>query len=317
MSSSSKHHRPSCSLSGLFASAVVVVVCACWLGGCGPALISGGSPTIAAERHSIDAGPPAGRRVSFLRAVAQIAPDGPDPDQPISQPAGPRLIFVHGTPGDATQWVNYLRTPVAGLETIAVDRLGFGSSVTVVDSAGKPVRSAITDYATQAQTLLRVVNAAPDRPILIGHSLGGPIIAMMAALEPERIGGLVILAGTLDPKLEEPAWYNYMAEWLVFSWLLSDDLRIANHEVLAAGHENSRLAYDLSRIRCPVVVVQGGKDQLVPAGHADYIKRTLIGAAAVEIILLPDAGHFLPWQHEATVRQAIERVLELGHAGSP
>jgi pimeloyl-ACP methyl ester carboxylesterase len=40
--------------------------------------------------------------------------------------------------------------------------------------------------------------------ILVGHSLGGPLIARMTMDYPELIDGLVFVAGSVAPKLEPP-----------------------------------------------------------------------------------------------------------------
>ncbi|HEY8503393.1 MAG TPA: hypothetical protein VIL46_02345, partial [Gemmataceae bacterium] len=53
-----------------------------------------------------------GMKLSYLRAPGRAD--------------GPRLLLVHGSPNEAVYWKRYLEEPVAGLETVAVDRPGFG-----------------------------------------------------------------------------------------------------------------------------------------------------------------------------------------------
>ena len=43
-------------------------------------------------------------------------------------PARPRVIFIHGSPGSSTMYVDYLRELENEAEIIAVDRLGYGGS---------------------------------------------------------------------------------------------------------------------------------------------------------------------------------------------
>ncbi|MEM9379661.1 MAG: hypothetical protein AAGB93_06885 [Planctomycetota bacterium] len=38
------------------------------------------------------------------------------------------VVYVHGTPGDAASWADYLDDPVGGARAVAVDRPGFGKS---------------------------------------------------------------------------------------------------------------------------------------------------------------------------------------------
>ena len=46
----------------------------------------------------------------------------------VGEQGADRIIFVHGTPGDANNWVDFLLNPLAGFEFIAIDRPGFGES---------------------------------------------------------------------------------------------------------------------------------------------------------------------------------------------
>jgi hypothetical protein len=84
----------------------------------GVALVTGCNPPgpeakVAAGATRLSYPVPAGYRVSYLRA---------------GDPAGRRIILVHGTPGAAEGWLDYLTNVPAGFEHIAVDRPGFGES---------------------------------------------------------------------------------------------------------------------------------------------------------------------------------------------
>ena len=56
-----------------------------------------------------------------------------------------RLIYIHGSPGLSTVFVDYLQDPIEGVESVAPDRLGFGQS--------KPNDRAILSLEEQAQSL--------------------------------------------------------------------------------------------------------------------------------------------------------------------
>ena len=101
------------------------------------------------------------------------------------------IILVHGTPGSASAWERYLEHPVANARMIAIDRLGFGRS------AKGGVERSIGEHARCLEPLLGEPGEPPA--ILVGHSLGGPIVAWAAAEFPERVAGIVIIAGALDP----------------------------------------------------------------------------------------------------------------------
>ena len=220
----------------------------------------------------------------------------------VSQAAIP-LIYVHGTPGDATNWNAYLRRPINGHPSYAIDRLGFHKS----ENGG-----VFTSFANQAAALTPLLGDVERRaPILVGHSLGGPIIARAAADYPERVAGLVIVAGSLDPKLEALQWYNHALRSPLISIWFPKAATYSNEEVIAAKRETETLSYVLNKVTCPVVILHGTKDSLVPYENVAYMRTMFSNAAVVEVVTLQDADHFIIWTDEAAVRAAIERAMAL------
>lgn len=229
-----------------------------------------------------------------------------------------RLILVHGTPGSAAGWRRYLANPIPGLRTIAFDRPGFGRTTPP---------SALVAFEDQAAALAPLLE--PDAegrwPILVGHSLGGPIVARAAADHPDRVGGIVILSGSLDPTLEKPRWFNHAADLILFRMLLTSSWRHSNEEILSAPRQTRELARVLERVRCPVVILHGTEDSLVPYANVAYMQRAFANAASVEVVRLEGADHFIPWTHESVVRNAVARLARtpgalrtgiLGRAGA-
>ncbi len=94
---------------------------------------------------------------------------------------------------------------------VSVDRLGFGRS-----TPGK-VETSLRKQAESLVPLLRSL-AGPGKPILVGHSYGGPVIAKIAMDHPELVGGLVMVAPSIDPGLEKLRWYNHVASWRFLNW---------------------------------------------------------------------------------------------------
>ncbi|MEO0629399.1 MAG: alpha/beta fold hydrolase [Planctomycetota bacterium] len=215
-------------------------------------------------------------------------------------PDGPRLIYVHGSPGDAKAFADDLVEPVPGFESVSMDRPGFGT----LRHTGP-----VTSFEMQARAIEPLlVQRDGQWPILIGHSLGGPIIARAAADFPDRVGGLVIVAGSLDPALEELRWFNHIAAAPPVRWILPGTIKTSNAEMFAAFDETTELAGVLGRVRCPVAIVHGTQDGLVPVANVDYTRRMLTNAAAIRVDVLDDQGHFLVWNKagRAAIRQAID-----------
>jgi pimeloyl-ACP methyl ester carboxylesterase len=278
--------------------------------GHGPAW--GGLLTLAISLLGCTGGPSAGRDLERFRFSAH-ATSGHTLDiaaRRSGDAAAPRIIYVHGTPGDAGAFNRPLLDPVPGFESIAIDRPGFGES--------RPAR-AWPSFADQAAAIVPLLVRRDGRwPILVGHSLGGPIIARVAATHPDRVGALVIISGSLDPALEEPRWFNHLADTVLVRALLSRSFRHSNDELMAAPAETIELDALLDRVRCPVVIVHGDRDGLVPVDNVQYMRRRFT-EVPVSVTLIRGAGHFIPWTHPAAIRAAILEAdaLRAGWAGGP
>jgi pimeloyl-ACP methyl ester carboxylesterase len=121
----------------------------------------------------------AGQRMVFLRST------------PNAGQAGVRqAVFVHGLGGSARNWTDlmYLLSPVVG--GIAPDLPGFGRSPFPKDR----------DYSqgAHAQAVIRLIEDRCDGPIdLFGNSMGGAISVRIAALRPDLVRSLVLVAPAL------------------------------------------------------------------------------------------------------------------------
>ena len=205
---------------------------------------------------------------------------------------------MHGTPGSWDNFSAYIEDPPPGLELVALDRPGFGSSE---PSHAVP---ALTDQVAAIEPLL--VERDGRWPVLVGHSLGGPIIVRAAVEHPDRVGGLVVLAGNMDPELEDLRWYNHVGAFI--SPFLSRNLRNSNDELGPQRAELELLAPLLDQVRCPVLIVHGLDDDLVPFENAEYLWDALENAARVELKPLEGENHVFLWTRPEVVRAAIEKV---------
>ncbi len=216
---------------------------------------------------------------------------------------GPRVIYIHGTPGSADGWADFLVAPIANTESIAVDRLGFGQSGPK-DGSGEP------SFAAQAEAIAPLLVERNGRwPILVGHSLGGPIAARLAAAYPDRVSGLVIVAGSLDPAQEKPDLAQRIATTGLVRFFLPRMLDNTMGELDAAKRETTLLKPMLDHITCPVIIIHGENDELVPYANVAYMKSMLIRSQRVEAVTLEKQGHFVPWQRPEAIREAIDRLL--------
>jgi len=216
-------------------------------------------------------------------------------------PTGQRVIFLHGTPGDAGgNWLQILRNVPEGYEFLAIDRPGFGHT--------KP-RKPVTSLDAQAAVLEPLlVTRRGKGTILVGHSLGGPVVATAAADFPDKVGGIIIAAGALDPDLEEVLFIQYVGDVPPFSWLLDKTLRNSNRELIALEAELRLLQPKLASIAQPVLIVHGTKDELVPYANVAFMQREFTGSQYLDVITIDGMNHFLQWNKQAEIMEAIGKV---------
>jgi len=220
---------------------------------------------------------------------------------------GQPVIFVHGTPGEAMGWLDYMTAVPKGMRFIAVDRPGFGKS---------GPDDAVTSLEAQADAVAQLASELKLEPaILVGHSLGGPVVARFAADHPRRTAALVILAGSLDPAQEDVPWIQNVGDSWPFVAMLPRAIRNANREIIALEAELRQLEPLLGAITVPVYVLHGTADDLVPYANVAFMQSRFTGADKVLVLQLQDQNHFLPWNEKRrvneTIRAAADRVLAL------
>lgn len=217
----------------------------------------------------------------------------------------PLVMFVHGSPGSLSAFIDFMADTalLAHAQLITVDRPGFGSS---------NFGYAEPSLQKQAEYLKPILmEHAAQRPvILVGHSLGGPLIARMAMDYPELVSGLVLVAPSIDPELEPNEWFRAPLATPFLSWLLPRSLRASNDEIYHLKPELEKMLPLWPRVKAPTIVIQGTEDTLVPKENADFARR-MITHAPVTLEVIEGMDHFVPWNHPEVIRKAVLDMVSL------
>jgi pimeloyl-ACP methyl ester carboxylesterase len=218
----------------------------------------------------------------------------------------PVAFFVHGSPGSWSAFVDFMKDTVLlkKVKIVSVDRIGFGNS-----DFGEGEKS----LEKQAQYLLPIVQQykkSGKKLILIGHSLGGPLIAKMAMDYPELIDNLIIVAGSISPYLEpNEKWFRIPLNFLPVKVLVPKSFQASNVELLYLKRELTKMLPYWKDIKQPVTVIQGNKDILVRPENATFAKKMLINSRKLDFIIADDMNHFVPWSHPQLITNAIDSAL--------
>lgn len=98
------------------------------------------------------------------------------------------LVLLHGQPGLGSDWQQVIDRLPARMRARAPDRPGYGSA-----------RLPAGGLAVNAQAVIDDLDRAGiDRAVLVGHSYGGGVALTAAAVAPQRVEALVLLA-TVGP----------------------------------------------------------------------------------------------------------------------
>jgi pimeloyl-ACP methyl ester carboxylesterase len=107
------------------------------------------------------------------------------PQDPTKAPLG--VVFIHGVGGSAAAWQRQVETfRAAGYTPLAVDLPGYGGRDPIQHTDFEQLSD---DVETQIET------AGLERPVLVGHSLGGMIAQTMLRRKPQGYQS-VVLVGT-------------------------------------------------------------------------------------------------------------------------
>ena len=211
---------------------------------------------------------------------------------------GPVVVLLHDSLGSVRLWRDFPEqlAEATGLGVLAYDRRGHGAS----DPFGPEARTPAYLHE-QAAVLDRVLAAAGvERAVLFGHSDGGSIALLAAALHPARIRGVVteaahvfveertlagireaqraIESGDLLSRLER--YHGDKASSLAAAWIgtwLSPAFRGWNIEA------------ELRQIRCPVLVLQGSEDEYGSEAQVQAIAQGVAGPSRA--VILPGLRH--------------------------
>ncbi|MBW8815197.1 MAG: alpha/beta fold hydrolase [Caulobacterales bacterium] len=238
--------------------------------------------------------------------------------------AGPALVFLHGA-GGITPDDPLLAALAKGHTVYAPLVPGYGDS----EECGE-IRDML-DFTLHSWDVVAALGLTD--PILVGHSMGGMIAAEMAALQPNDVSrlGLIAPAGLWDddhpiPDLfatlpyEMPALLFHDAEagaalltagrdvtdpGFLQTYLVTNARQLGMAGRILFPIPERGLRQRLYRIRAKTVLVWGDSDRLIPPVYAHAFKKGIAGA---ELVSIPEAGHMVTLERPQAVADALGRL---------
>lgn len=232
------------------------------------------------------------------------------------------LIFIHGSGGDHTAWMNQYAQLKEKYNIAMIDLPGHGRS----EGNGE---SHVKDYCGWINKLLDALSM--NEPILVGHSLGAAIALQFAVDHSEKIAGIVCLGGGMkmpvNPFMLEflktnPAEMPAEITELICKFSLAKENRSRLSAVLQKNVSQSKVSIlygDLSacneldltgeaeKITVPALIICGAEDKMTPPDLSRELAAK-IQKSSLEIIA--GAGHMVMLEQSLALEKALDKFTE-------
>lgn len=238
--------------------------------------------------------------------------------------SGPDLVFLHGA-GGVTAEDPFLNALATTRHVYAPLVPGYG------DSEEAPEIRDMLDFTLHTWNVVEALGL--KNPILVGHSMGGMIAAEMAAVQPNDVSRLALIApaGLWDDDhpivdlfatlpFEMPALLFHDAEagaalltagrnvedpGFLQQYLVTNARQLGMAGRILFPIPERGLSQRLYRIKARTVVVWGDSDKLIPPVYAHAFKKGIKGA---ELVSIPEAGHMVIVEKTQAVADAVGRL---------
>lgn len=225
------------------------------------------------------------------------------------------LILLHDSLGCVETWREFPMklSESLGRVVIAYDRVGFGKSSERTELPSLHfIREESEIYLPQILKFLKI-----EKCVLLGHSVGGAM-ALVAASHMDSVAGVISISAqafvedrTLEGvRVSQKAfrdierlnklkkYHGEKASWVVRAW---------TDVWLDYDYSSWSLKKDLPKIKCPVFVIHGDRDEY---GSVKFPEMIYEGVKDSQIKIMEGTGHVPHKEKESEVLQMVQSFLE-------
>lgn len=235
------------------------------------------------------------------------------------------ILFVHGWAGNAGFWSEQVPAFADKARLILIDLPGHGKS-------DKPQTDYTLDYFSEG-VLAVMRDAKVDKAVLVGHSMGTPVICGVHARAPEKVAALVAVDGTLrKPKMTSeqieqfvgpyrtPEYREHAARFVDFmfpnpgtekmrDWCREEMLKTPQHVMVSAMDgmfDPGKPGWDLKKVTVPVLSINADN----PMWTDDYKGYVRSLSPQADYRAIENTGHFIAQERPAEFNAALTDTLQ-------
>lgn len=231
----------------------------------------------------------------------------------------PLIVFLHEGLGSASMWKDWPARVCEQTQTrgLVFSRYGYGKSTPRPADEKWPVSFMHAQARDALPALFASLGLEHERPVLFGHSDGGSIALLYAAMFPDRVQALAVAA----------------------PHIFVEDITIANIEAAREAYLTTDLSRKLGRyhddpdsafwgwndiwlnpefrawnieeylddLACPVLAIQGEDDEY---GTLEQVRGIQRRAPQTQLCIIPRCGHSPHRDQPDTVIAALEAFLQ-------
>ncbi|RJG21926.1 alpha/beta fold hydrolase [Massilia cavernae] len=186
---------------------------------------------------------------------------------------GRPLVLIPGLGSGPWAWKDTVREYSGDYTVYVVTLPGFDGRPAVAGAGFDSARDALKQL---------IATRKIDKPVLIGHSMGGALALAVAAQLLDQVGGVVAVDGLpIFPTMEN------------------------------LPREQRSMMAQIAALNAPAFAAQQAQTGITPQAKAAYYTSLMAGTAKLEVVPVEGARHFVMFDQPRQVSDAIGRFLKV------
>jgi len=244
------------------------------------------------------------------------------------------LVFIHGSPGQISNWKYLIDYFKEYYRVIAYDLRGYGMS-------DKPLVVSMEDYIKDLKELMEVLKINERNAVLIGHSFGGMVaqeyasrydirglvlIGSLVRTHPDLIDKIVwklppilwrkllFTENPLTRRLYRKMFFSPKTPESIYEEFMRDNKdyieslppHVFRYMRFFANYDASK---SVPKIKCPTLIIVGNDDKVTPPEQSKELHKLIPNS---KLVVIPNAGHLILYEKpQELIKELTDFIIKL------